>query len=135
MRRRLFSIEEANHLIPWLERTFQRLTSSRERLEQLRERLEDIQRQHQRLNGSFNAYNEINTMQTELDEMDKELQDIVNMIVREGIIIRDIPRGLVDFPHLLNGRREVYLCWISGEERIEFWHETDRGFEHRQPLP
>ena len=133
MRRRLFTVEQANYLIPWLERTFQRLTASMERLEELRERLGDIQRLQQRLNGSFSVYNDINDMQRDLEEMDKELQDIVNTIVGEGIIIRDIPSGLVDFPHLRNGR-EVYLCWISGEERIEYWHDTDRGFEHRQPL-
>ena len=133
MRRRLFTVEQANYLIPWLERTFQRLTASMERLEELRERLGDIQRLQQRLNGSFSVYNDINDMQRDLEEMDKELQDIVNTIVEEGIIIRDIPSGLVDFPHLRNGR-EVYLCWISGEERIEYWHDTDRGFEHRQPL-
>ena len=65
--------------------------------------------------------------------MGRELQGIVDDIVAEGIIIRDIPRGLVDFPHIRDGR-EVYLCWVSGEDNIGFWHETDRGFDHRQPL-
>ena len=133
MQRRLFTLEEANYLIPWLERTFQRLRSSMERLEELRERLAGIQREQQRLNGTFNRYNEINNMQAELDEMGKELQEIVDLIVAEGIIIRDVPKGLVDFPHLRGGR-EVYLCWISGEASIGYWHDTDRGFDHRQPL-
>ena len=83
--------------------------------------------------ATFDRYSELNSMQAELDSMDKELNDIVDEIIAEGIIIRDIPRGLVDFPHLRDSR-EVYLCWISGEERIEYWHETDRGFDHRQPL-
>ena len=133
MRRRLFTLEEANSLLPWLQRTFQRLMSSRERLEGTRERLTEIQRELQRRNGTFNRYAELNSMRAELDSMDKELNDIVDEIIAEGIIIRDIPRGLVDFPHLRDGR-EVYLCWISGEERIEYWHETNRGFDHRQPL-
>ena len=51
----------------------------------------------------------------------------------EGIIVRDVATGLVDFPSQREGR-EVYLCWIRGEERIDFWHETNRGFAHRQPL-
>jgi len=133
MRRRLFTLEQANYLIPWLERTFQRLMSSRERLEDTRARLTEVQRELQRRNGTFTRYTELNSMQAELDSMDKELNDIVDEIIAEGIIIRDIPRGLVDFPHLRDGR-EVYLCWISGEERIEYWHETNRGFDHRQPL-
>ncbi len=133
MQRRLFTFDEANNLVPWLERTFQRLNSSMERLETLKGRLADIQRVQQRLNGTFDRYNEINKMQAELDTTGKDLQGIVDDIVAEGIIIRDIPRGLVDFPHLREGR-EVYLCWVSGEGRIAFWHDTDRGFDHRQPL-
>ncbi len=133
MQRRLFTLEEANYMVPWLERTFQRLTSSMERLEALRERLAEIQREQRRLNGTFERYTEINSMQAELDDLGKELQSIVDDIAAEGIIIRDIPKGLADFPHMRDGR-EVYLCWVSGEESIGFWHETDRGFDHRQPL-
>jgi len=50
-----------------------------------------------------------------------------------GIIVRDVAIGLVDFPSQREGR-EVYLCWIGGEERIDFWHETNRGFSHRERL-
>lgn len=133
MQRRLFTLDQANQLVPWLERTFQRLNESRDRLESLRDRLDEIQRIQQRLNGTFSRYNEMNGMQAELEQMGKELQWIVDDIVAEGIIIRDIPRGLVDFPYIRDGH-EVYLCWVSGEESIGFWHDTDRGFDHREPL-
>ena len=133
MQHRQFTLEEANQLVPWLERTFQRLNSSMERLETLKGRLSELQRVQLRLNGTFGRHNEINSMQSELDEMSKELQGMVDDIVAEGIIIRDISRGLVDFPHLREGQ-EVYLCWVSGEQSIDFWHETNRGFDHRQPL-
>ena len=133
MQRRLFTLELANQLVPWLERTFEQLNSSIERRERLQERLSGLQRVQRGQNGTFDRYNEMNTMQSELDEMSKELQGIVDAITDEGIIIRDVSRGLVDFPHLMEGR-EVYLCWVSGESEIGFWHETNRGFDHRQPL-
>lgn len=133
MQLRRFTLRQANSLLPWLERTFERLNRSMGRLEEFRERLADIRREQQRLNGSFDRYSEINDMQAELDQMNIDLQEIVDDIIAEGIIIRDIPSGLVDFPHLLDGR-VVYLCWIRGEESIGFWHETDRGFDNRQPL-
>ena len=133
MQRRLFTLEEANSLVPWLERTFQMLNSSRRRLEALRARLAEMQRLQRRLNGTFERHNEFNAMQAQLEESGKELQGIMDEILAEGIIIRDLPRGLVDFPHIREGR-EVFLCWISGEESIDFWHETNRGFDHRQPL-
>ena len=133
MQRRLFTYEEANDLVPWLQRTFDRLDSSMKRLESVRERLADIQRQRQRQNGTFRQHDEIQRMQAEVDRMGNDVRSMVDDIGEEGIIIRDIGQGLVDFPHMREGR-EIYLCWIKGEESIGFWHETDRGFIHRQPL-
>ena len=49
------------------------------------------------------------------------------------IVLRDLDRGLVDFPALREGR-EVYLCWVEGEDEIGFWHELEAGYAGRQPL-
>ena len=54
----------------------------------------------------------------------KELESV-------GVLLKDLQRGLVDFPCLYDGRI-VYLCWMFGEEHINFWHETDRGFTDRR---
>ena len=50
-----------------------------------------------------------------------------------GITLRDIERGLIDFPALANGR-QVWLCWQLGETDIEYWHELETGFGSRRPL-
>jgi Uncharacterized conserved protein (DUF2203) len=49
------------------------------------------------------------------------------------IQVRDIARGLVDFPAVLDGE-EVYLCWLEGEPSVAHWHEPDAGFAGRRPL-
>jgi hypothetical protein len=49
------------------------------------------------------------------------------------IVLRDLDRGLIDFPSLREGR-EVYLCWVEGEDDIAFWHDLDAGYAGRQPL-
>lgn len=49
------------------------------------------------------------------------------------IQIKDLDRGLIDFP-ALRGTREVFLCWQEGEEDITFWHDIDAGFAGREPL-
>ena len=49
------------------------------------------------------------------------------------IVLRDLDRGLVDFPSLIDGR-EVYLCWEEGEDEIGYWHEPDSGFAGRRPI-
>jgi hypothetical protein len=50
-----------------------------------------------------------------------------------GITLRDIQRGLIDFPALVGGR-QVWLCWELGESEVGFWHELDTGFGSRKPL-
>lgn len=50
-----------------------------------------------------------------------------------GITLRDIERGLIDFPALVSGR-QVWLCWQLGEEDVAFWHELETGFGGRRPL-
>jgi hypothetical protein len=50
-----------------------------------------------------------------------------------GITLRDIERGLIDFPALVGGR-QVWLCWELGEAGVTHWHELDDGFGGRRPL-
>lgn len=52
---------------------------------------------------------------------------------RRDIQLKDIERGLVDFPAILAGR-EVFLCWEEGEEDIGYWHELDGGYAGRTAL-
>ncbi len=60
-------------------------------------------------------------------------RDAVRVFEIADIQIKDIDRGLVDFPTLLDGR-EVFLCWEEGEEGVIWWHDLETGYGGRQPL-
>jgi hypothetical protein len=62
-----------------------------------------------------------------------ELSRAVGELEAVDVVLRDIDRGLIDFPALRDGE-EVYLCWLLDEDRIGFWHEPDAGFAGRRPL-
>jgi hypothetical protein len=62
-----------------------------------------------------------------------ELQRTLGELQAMEVVLRDLERGLVDFPALRDGR-EVYLCWEAGEIEVEFWHDVDAGYGGRQPL-
>ena len=49
------------------------------------------------------------------------------------VVVRDLERGLVDFPSLLGGE-EIYLCWLLDEPEVVYWHAPESGFGGRQPL-
>jgi hypothetical protein len=62
-----------------------------------------------------------------------QMQADVAWLDERGIVLRDIATGLLDFPALAGGR-QVWLCWRLGEDRVEFWHDTEEGFAGRKPL-
>jgi hypothetical protein len=49
------------------------------------------------------------------------------------VVLRDVERGLIDFP-AIRGGEEIYLCWLLDEDEISFWHEPEAGFSGRRPL-
>ncbi len=62
------------------------------------------------------------------------LRDAAGRLREMEVVLRDLDRGLVDFPALRDGR-EVYLCWVEREEdEIAFWHDLDAGYAGREPL-
>jgi hypothetical protein len=52
---------------------------------------------------------------------------------RLDIVVRDLERGLIDFPAVIDGR-EVYLCWLLDEPSVTHWHAVEAGFAGRRPL-
>lgn len=62
-----------------------------------------------------------------------EVRRLLETIEQSGIVLRDIDRGLVDFPAVLD-ETEVLLCWELGEDEVAFWHDLDAGYGGREPL-
>jgi hypothetical protein len=124
--KKYFTVEEANRLIPQVKTMIEQLRQGRLHLHKHRPTAEAIAQQA----GGNGGGSEAGTY----------LSDYSQMMVRGlarlqamGILLKDLERGLIDFPHQRDGR-EVYLCWKYGEERIDYWHETDSGYSGRQPL-
>jgi hypothetical protein len=62
-----------------------------------------------------------------------EVRRLIDTVEQAGIVLRDIDRGLVDFPALRDGR-EIYLCWELGENDVAYWHDLEGGYGGREPL-
>ena len=121
-----FTLGDANALVPWLEGMFRSLELAHQRRIAVQERLSELARNP----GSID---EKTNLTESAESLTREIEEGVEEILDQGIIVRDVSAGLVDFPSQRQGR-EVHLCWIKGETCIEFWHETNRGFSHREPL-
>jgi len=72
------------------------------------------------------------------EELEREAEAVGRAIERLeglGLLVKDLDRGLVDFPALRQNGEEVLLCWHVGEDAIAFWHGVEEGFAGRKPLP
>ena len=58
----------------------------------------------------------------------------IDALAVDGIVVRDPERGLVDFPAVAPSGRAYLLCWLEGEDAVEWWHWPEDGFAGRTPL-
>jgi hypothetical protein len=121
---RHYSLDEATSLLPRVAELLVRMRAARDRLGDAEAHA--ALAEAGQTNGGGEPGKTVSRGFLELRELMLELRE------RE-IVLRDLDRGLVDFPALREGR-EIYLCWEEGEPAIGFWHEPEAGFAGRRPL-
>lgn len=123
---KLFSLEEANGLIPTLR---PKLVAIQRLYAQV-----DVLKDHARAAASASEFGGGMAGGTSYVNMLYKIGKLTTEIGESGVEMKDYSRGLIDFPHMKNGR-VVFLCWQLGEgDEIEWWHETEAGFAGRQRL-
>ena len=121
---RHYTLDEANAALGWVQDALTALRNAREGLsdEEARDALAEAGPQ----NGGGDAGRVVSEAFLQLRDALARLQDA-------EIVLRDLDRGLVDFPAIRDDR-EVYLCWLEGEDEIAYWHDLEAGFAGREPL-
>jgi hypothetical protein len=124
---KLFTVEEANELLPAVRQILRRIQRSRRRLSAYRQAAKLAAEGAEQGGGGMEGGMLYATILTNFTEEIAELDAI-------GVQLKDFDRGLVDFPSLREGR-VVLLCWQLGEgDQLEWWHDMDAGFAGRTPL-
>lgn len=121
---RHYTLDEANAALGWVQEAIASLRGAREGLgdEEAREALSEAGPR----NGGGSPGRVVSHAFLELRAGLTRLQDA-------EVVLRDLDRGLVDFPAIRDGR-EIYLCWVEGEDEIRYWHDLEAGFAGREPL-
>jgi hypothetical protein len=120
-----YTREDARTLLPAIRKWLKRLVELRGENEKHEKRLNDLLGSGNDLGGpAVNAWV-------------KALSQIKSVLLEfhcRDIQIKDLDRGLIDFPAIIDGK-EVFLCWEQEEEDIGFWHDLDSGYAGREKLP
>ena len=122
---KLFTVDEANALLPTLNMLLQDVARHRDSLREKAPRMDPILRAAG-ANGGGRAGSEYGVEAYNLYLTVERIREL-------GVILKDLDVGLLDFPHERAGR-VVFLCWHPPEERVAFWHEIEAGYAGRQPL-
>ena len=124
---KLFTIQEANALLPSVRTILANIQRAHRRLTPFRDEARKAAEAAEQGGGGIEDGVAYAIILTELTTQMSELDTL-------GVQLKDFERGLVDFPSLRDGR-VVLLCWQLGEgDELEWWHDVDAGFAGRTPL-
>ena len=122
---RLFTVAEAQTLLPRLRTLLGQIGEEWERIRELNPEI-----QKARDNSPLDGFSKFGV---EYVESVSHLLTLIHQIKDLGVLLKDADKGLCDFPYVKGGR-VVYLCWQLGEDSIQYWHDIETGFTGREPL-
>jgi hypothetical protein len=128
----IFTLGEAQALIPRLQQLFQEFGAAREAATEAAAMLEELEARRSRAN-TLELARPLREYRERLGEHAERMRRVVRTVLEMGIEIRRLDPALLDFPWLRQGQL-VYLCWEEDEPSIAYWHPLDTGVAGRQPI-
>ena len=129
---RIFSLEEANNMLPDLSRRLEELRSMYARIMKEQDSLAVFE-----LIGAKEVasaeHAEYLEKKRATSALVSDFESKFRRIQSVGCWVKDVGRGLVDFYSVRNGRL-IFFCWELGEKEIRYWHELNTGYSGRKPI-
>jgi hypothetical protein len=133
---RLWTVEEANGHLDELRELLPQLRAWVVRLRKVHDELQRLAAfWGKEIDASDHPDGDLkHRLDVEWTELTARLEEQVARLQAEGIEVKDLESGLLDFYGLQNGE-VVFLCWQRGEDEVGFYHTLDGGYRNRRPLP
>jgi hypothetical protein len=126
---RLFTVDEANALLPEIR---QKVSRMKDALTRVRAEIEKASREANLPPWSPELTEKL-TERGVASRLVREVRTLIEQINDHGCLVNGPEAGLVDFPCLM-GSEIVFLCWKLGEPRVGHWHRIPDGFAGRRTL-
>jgi hypothetical protein len=133
MERRIFTLEEANQLLPYLTSLLTRMQEKKKEVVSAIKGLEAMGVNVQELFGRTQVSEGESRTRVQLQQMGDEINALLTEVQDVGCLVKDIDKGLVDFWGRIHDQ-DVFLCWKLGEAEVAHWHQANEGFAQRKSL-
>ena len=130
---RIFTLDEANELVPTLELEFGRVARLRDELRSLVESLGGADASVDILQNGAVPPEGLEVEARRLKQVADEIAAAVERVTELGCLVKDLDLGLVDF-YAMEGGQPILLCWQFGEPQVSHWHGVEEGFSGRRPI-
>jgi len=147
-----FSLEEAVTLLPYVRTLSEETQGELDRIRgeiilykriaqvRLEEELDELSEKLEEEKGEgpppeLSSHEDIvDLLDDKVSQYEKVAKDYIVALNDKGVQVKDIEKGLVDFPYLDQNGKEYFLCWHLGEEALLFFHELHTGYGGRMPI-
>lgn len=130
---KVFTLSEAQTLLPVVEALLRKAQAAGQYTGELDQQMQAL---NQRIFMSGGMHVDVTKAARRRSERERSLQearDTLAELEEIGVQVKDLEKGLLDFPSMMDGQ-EILLCWKLGESEIGFWHTAEEGFAGRKPL-
>jgi len=129
----MFTLAEAQTLLPVLESLLKKAQQAGTKAAELEVEFERLRQQIFLAGGTHIDVASTARRRAERDKALQETQDTLSEIDEIGVQVKDLDKGLLDFPCAMGGKT-ILLCWKLGEKEIGYWHSEEEGFAGRKPI-
>lgn len=128
---KVFTLEEANALLPRLTALIRELQTYREQILSLEVEIDAIELVTPKDDGGASPV--LTKKVEEYTRLMSSFYGLVDEIHGTGCFLKDLDMGLIDF-YAVQNNHGIFLCWKLGEKKVEHWHDVNKGFASREKL-
>ncbi|MGE3163778.1 MAG: DUF2203 domain-containing protein [Planctomycetota bacterium] len=132
MKSKILSLEEANRMLPLLERIVRDLMKTWNGIIQKRTELELLEKSPESLRDPQRD-EQVQELKGDLNRLIDRINGYIREVEELGCFVEEFKRGIINFPSLYVGRK-VFLCWKPGDEGVQHWHELDESYNERSKI-
>jgi len=128
-----FTLGEAQTLLPLVKTLLRRAQEAGARAAELEREMQELSQRIFMSGGMHVNVAQAAKRRADREKSLQEARDTLAEMDEIGVQVKDLEKGLLDFPSVMDGQ-DVLLCWKLGEKEIGYWHTPEAGFAGRKPL-